>query len=135
VYFPIYHDGALLSMGDVHAVMGDGEVGVSGAEIGANVTVKVEVINDVSIKNPVVETDDAFYTIGSGLTLDDAYKIAIDDMFDLLCQKSDMDKNDLAMLMSLTGDLEICQVVDPLKTVRFKVSKELLGKLNINRFI
>jgi amidase len=40
VFFPINVTGALFALGDLHAVMGDGEVGVSGIEIGGTVTVK-----------------------------------------------------------------------------------------------
>ena len=135
VYLPIYTPGALLSIGDIHAVMGDGEIGVSGAEIGANVEVKIDLISDFKINNPIVETDDAYYTIASAHTLDDAYKIAVEDMFDILIGKCNLSKNDLVMLMSLTCDMEICQVVDPLKTIRFKVKKDILNKLNIKKLI
>lgn len=134
VYLPIFCEGALLSMGDVHALMGDGEIGVSGAEVGAKIEVTVEVI-DKCIKNPIVETNNAYYTIGSALTLDEAYDIAIEDLFELLQPLCNLTKNELVMLMSMTCDLEICQVVDPLKTVRFKVNKELLNKLGIDKLI
>jgi len=34
--------------------------------------------------------------------------------------------NDAGMLMSLVGQLKFCQVVDPLKTVRFEFPKSVL---------
>ena len=43
VYLPVNTEGALLAMGDLHAVMGDGEVGVCGVETAGRVTVKVTV--------------------------------------------------------------------------------------------
>ncbi|MDU6115379.1 MAG: acetamidase/formamidase family protein [Paeniclostridium sordellii] len=135
VYLPIYTPGALLSVGDVHAVMGDGEIGVSGAEVGAKVDVNVELISNFKINNPIVETDDAYYTIASAQTLDDAYKIAVEDMFEILLSKCSLSKNDLIMLMSLTCDIEVCQVVDPLKTIRYKIKKEILKKLNVDKLI
>ncbi|CEO30817.1 acetamidase/formamidase family protein [Paraclostridium sordellii] len=135
VYLPIYTPGALLSVGDVHAVMGDGEIGVSGAEVGAKVDLNVELISNFKINNPIVETDDAYYTIASAQTLDDAYKIAVEDMFEILLSKCSLSKNDLIMLMSLTCDIEVCQVVDPLKTIRYKIKKEILKKLNIDKLI
>ena len=55
LYFPVFHKGALFSLGDVHAAMGDGEVCVSGIEIPAKVTVTLEVIKDQSLSVPVVE--------------------------------------------------------------------------------
>lgn len=135
VYLPIYTPGALLSVGDVHAVMGDGEIGVSGAEVGAKVALNVELISNFKINNPIVETDDAYYTIASAQTLDDAYKIAVEDMFEILLSKCSLSKNDLIMLMSLTCDIEVCQVVDPLKTIRYKIKKEILKKLNVDKLI
>lgn len=135
VYLPIFVEGALLSIGDIHAVMGDGEIGVSGAEIGALVDVQVEVIKNLTLSNPIIETDDAYYTIASAKTLDEAYQIAIENMFDILLPKCSLSKNDLVMLMSLTSDIEICQVVDPLKTIRFKVKKDILNKLNITKLV
>ncbi|CEO31830.1 acetamidase/formamidase family protein [Paraclostridium sordellii] len=135
VYLPIYTPGALLSVGDVHAVMGDGEIGVSGAEVGAKVDLNVELISNFKINNPIVETDDAYYTIASAQTLDDAYKIAVEDMFEILLSKCSLSKNDLIMLMSLTCDIEVCQVVDPLKTIRYKIKKKILKKLNVDKLI
>lgn len=135
VYLPIYTPGALLSVGDVHAVMGDGEIGISGAEIGAKVDLKLDLISNFKINNPIVETYDAYYTIASAQTLDDAYKIAVEDMFEILLSKCSLNKNDLIMLMSLTCDIEVCQVVDPLKTIRYKIKKEILKKLNIDKLI
>lgn len=135
VYLPIYTPGALLSVGDVHAVMGDGEIGVSGAEVGAKVDLKVDLISNFKINNPIVETYDAYYTIASAQTLDDAYKIAVEDMFEILLSKCSLNKNDLIMLMSLTCDIEVCQVVDPLKTIRYKIKKEILKKLNVDKLI
>jgi len=36
--------------------------------------------------------------------------------------------NDAGMLMSLVGQLKFCQVVDPLKTVRFEFPKSVLAE-------
>lgn len=47
-------------------------------------------------------------------------------MIDFLTGVGGMPLNDAAMLMSLTGDLKFCQVVDPLMTVRFEFPKSVL---------
>ena len=44
IYLPVEVPGALLAMGDLHAVMGNGEGSVCGAEVPGEVTVTVEVI-------------------------------------------------------------------------------------------
>ncbi|MGE5380139.1 MAG: acetamidase/formamidase family protein [Methylocystaceae bacterium] len=53
LYFPVYVNGALLALGDVHAVMGDGEIGVSGVEVPAEVTLRVETVRGLGLDNPV----------------------------------------------------------------------------------
>jgi len=126
LYFPVFVDGALLAMGDLHAVMGDGEIIVTGVEIPGTVTVCVEVIKGHSISNPIHETDTHFYTIGSALDLLDAVKIATEEMHAIVMKQLNLPFNEAGMLLSLVGDAQIAQVVDPLLTARFRVSKEYL---------
>ena len=56
VYLPVFQPGALLAMGDVHAVMGDGEICVSACEIGARITTRVGTISGGQPKWPLVHT-------------------------------------------------------------------------------
>jgi Acetamidase/Formamidase family. len=44
LYLPVFVDGALFALGDLHAVMGDGEIGVSGVEVSGAVTVGLRVL-------------------------------------------------------------------------------------------
>jgi len=131
VYFPVNVPGALLAMGDMHAVMGDGEVVICGVEIAGEVVVEVEVIKNKNINNPIVEDKKAFYTVASAENLDQATKRASDDMYKFLNDRLDLSANELAMLMSLICDLEICQVVDPEKTARMRVDKKALKNYNL----
>ena len=43
---PVNVPGALLALGDLHAAMGDGEIGVSGVEVAGEVTVTVQIIKE-----------------------------------------------------------------------------------------
>ena len=131
LYFPVKVSGAMLAMGDLHAAMGDGEVVISGVEIAGEVTVKVDVIKGKEITDPMVERNDAFYTIASGPILDAAAKKAADNMFTFLKQRLDLENNELAMLMSVICDLQVSQVVDPEKTARMRVDKKALAEYNI----
>ena len=121
VYFPVAVTGALFALGDVHSAMGDGEVGVSGVENSAMVTVRVEVIKGMQCSNPLIETEDVVATIASHEEIEKAITIAVEDMERLLTEKRPMETPEMAMLFSAVGNVEICQVVDPLKTVRFSV--------------
>lgn len=103
VYFPVFHEGALFSLGDVHAAMGDGEVGASGVEIASKVTVRLCVIKGASIPTPVVENDDGFAFIVSRETLDEAADTATQYMADYLVEKAGISLSEAMMLLSLTG--------------------------------
>ncbi|MDP4091361.1 MAG: acetamidase/formamidase family protein, partial [Bacillota bacterium] len=129
IYFPVFHEGALFAMGDVHAVMGDGEIGVSGAEASARVTVKIEVVKGLKISNPVLENSEVLSTIAASEDLDKAVDRAVFDMYELLKGKTKVKDEELVMLFSLTGNTEICQVVDPKKTARFVMPKHVLKSI------
>lgn len=128
LYLPIYVKGALFSLGDVHAVMGDGEIGVSGAEVPAKVTVKLTVIKNLKLNNPLLENEKELITIASKESLDEAVIQTVKDMEELLSEKLPLSTEELTTLFSLTGNTEICQVVDPLKTARFTMPKWVLEK-------
>ena len=131
IYFPVNVPGAMLAMGDLHAAMGDGEVVVTGIEIAGEVTVKVDLIKDQELSDPMVETEDAFYTIASGTDLDAATKKASNNMFRFLKERLPLSNNEIAMLMSIICDLQISQVVDPQKTARMRVDKKVLKKYDL----
>ena len=129
IYLPVNVPGALLAMGDLHAVMGDGEVSVSGVEIQGEVTVRVNVLKNLDWKLPLVRTTESVYTIASELTLDEAVVTVTKNMVHLLETKCNLTKDDAIKLLSIAANLQICQVVDPLKTVRMELSIRILETL------
>lgn len=132
MYFPVFQEGALFALGDVHAVMGDGEVCVCGAEARAKVTVVIELLKDKVINNPIVETNDCIATIAAEETLDKAVETSVFDMAELISKATQLRDEEIAMLMSLAGDAQICQVVDPKKTARFVMSKKILNDIHFS---
>ncbi|MCL2323695.1 MAG: C39 family peptidase, partial [Oscillospiraceae bacterium] len=77
LYLPVNVIGAKLAMGDLHAVMGDGEVSVCGAEIPGEVTVEVHVLKNKSLPTPLLKTDTTLMTIASAITLNEAVNLAV----------------------------------------------------------
>jgi amidase len=126
VYFPVSAPGALLAAGDLHAAMGDGEICGTGVEIQGSIQMTVDVRRDLELVEPVVETDDVVAAIASAKTLDEAAEQATRHMADLLQGRLGLSAAAAATLMSAAGQLQVSQVVDPLKTARFSMSKELL---------
>lgn len=127
LYLKVAVEGALFGCGDMHAVMGDGEVVVCGAETPGEVTLTPKVVDIPGLPTPFVENDEIVAVIASGETTDAAYKLALDMMHGFLTNIAGLPINDAAMLMSLVGNLKFCQVVDPLLTVRFEFPKSVLA--------
>lgn len=131
LYFPIFAEGALFGLGDFHAAMGDGEISVSGIEIPGKATVTLEVLKDVKLEHPILENDKVVSQIVSAETLDEASKKATEEMVNRIVEKTGKPISEVTMMMSAAGQVEVCQIVDPLMTARFVVPKWLLKQLNI----
>lgn len=126
VYLPVAKEGAGLAMGDLHAAMGDGELSQTGVEAPGHVKARAFVYKE-SIKRPMVETVDNIYTLASAKTLDEAIPLAVEDMVDFLMKKKNLNFQDAYRLLSVTCDIQICQIVNPRKTVRCRAPKAILG--------
>lgn len=134
LYFPVFQEGALFGLGDLHAAMGDGEIGVSGIEIPGKVTVTLEVLKGKSIPFPFIENEEGTAVIVSKETLDEAAKEAVEIFIDTLLPHTDLTIGELTMLMSAVGQVQVSQIVDPLLTARFFVPKNVLEAYQVKLF-
>ncbi len=130
LYMPVNVKGGLLAMGDLHAVMGDGETGGCGLEIKGEVTVKVDVVKNKAFPLPMLVSDGKLIVIAAGETLEEANKKAVANMHSYLVEELKMDKHEAAFLMSLAGDLKICQIVNPVMSVRMELPMEIVKEYN-----
>lgn len=121
--------GGLFGCGDAHALMGDGEVLVCGAETPARVTLAASVVELPRLPTPFVETEELYATIVSAKSSDEAFKQATDNMFAFLTGIAGLSQGDAGRLMGLVGNLKFCQVVDPEITIRFEFPKAVLAEL------
>jgi len=126
LYLPVYQPGGMLAMGDSKAVMADGEMCGTGAEIATDVDVTVDVISDPEfpLVRPLIDTGEAWKTIASAESMEEASKLAHRDAIDLLVAEHGFDRTEAHTFGSLVGGLEISQVVDPLVTVRNAIPAE-----------
>jgi amidase len=113
VYLPVFVEGALFGLGDVHASMGDGEIGGTGIEIAGEVETTITILKGKTIPRPFVETEDSWYTVASHEETQRAIQIACEDMQDLLVEKWDLTPTDAYLLMSVAGDVQMCQCCKP----------------------
>ena len=124
----------MFALGDFHAAMGDGEIGVSGIEVPGKATVTLDVVKSTSLRHPVLVNDEGIAFIVSADTLDEAVKTSVEEAIDFLLPHTDMTLAELTMLMSAAGDTQISQVVDPLMTARFFVPQYILDAYDVKPF-
>lgn len=129
LYLPVFTEGALLSVGDFHAIMGDGEVGNCGLEIEGEAILKLEVVRDMHVTFPMIENEEQWITVAYGETLDEAASKASKQMFRFLTEYCGLSHVDAGMLIDMLGDLVVCQIVNPMKTVRMEVPKWAIERL------
>lgn len=70
VFLPVYVDGGLLYLGDVHAAMGHGELSATGLEMPAESTVSVRVVKGKTIPGPRIESPSEIMTIATGAPME-----------------------------------------------------------------
>ena len=128
VYFPVFVEGALFSIGDAHAIQGHGEVCGTAIEAPMRFVYEVNVIKGMRwIHEPQYETDEIYAVTAFGATLDIAAKKATQYMVDYLVAAHELTPGEAYMLCSLTGDLKIAEVVDRNMLVTMHISKAVLG--------
>jgi len=128
IYFTVGVEGAMFGAGDMHAAMGDGEIVICGAETPGVVQFRAEVVDLKGLPTPFIESDDLIAIVYSAPTVDEAASKVTHLMAKFLTDFVKIPLNDAGMLMSLVGELKFCQIVDPLKTVRFEFPKAVLAQ-------
>lgn len=133
LYLPVNVEGALLSMGDMHALMGDGESLVCGLESAGWATVRVSVVKGWKLPTPclVHEGGKRFSTIQSDPDLYMSAKKAANCMLDFLTEYTTLDDYDGGRLLSLKGDLVICHIINDLLTVRMEIDTAILDAYGV----
>ena len=130
IFLPVFHPGALLVMGDCHQIQGDGELCGVAPETDAEVTARLDVIKGKTIRRPRIVAADRFMTIASGETVEDAIRTAVRDAIDLLVEEKGLTEDEAYLLITVKADIEICQVVDPLMTVRVAMDRSFYEELD-----
>ena len=130
IYLPVYLPGGLLSAGDVHAAMGDGESLISGVEAQANLTLRCRVLDRdlaarIGLQHPMVQTPDAFLTVASAPTLDEAARVALETLRRLLVTLKGLEPIEAAMLISVAADVGVAQIVNPLVTAKVSIDRRI----------
>lgn len=118
LYLPIAVPGGLFSVGDGHAVQGDGEVCVTAIECPmAQVQLTFQLMPDMRLKSPRARTPSGWLTFGLHEDLNEATYLALEAMLELMTEQHSLDRLQALALASLTVDLRITQIVNGVRGV------------------
>src|SRR5437660_8861800 len=113
LYVPVFVRGALLWTGDSHAAQGNGEVNLTALETAyKEMSVTVDVMKDMKLEWPRVETPDAWITVGIDRDLNKALDILKDETTKFLMEQRKIGKPEAEQLMTANWDCRVTQVVD-----------------------
>jgi amidase len=130
VMFRVNKDGTHLFMGDCHAIQGDGECNGMGAiEIAATLTVRVSLDKaPARLNHPRIETPTHIGTLGCARPLEDAMRIAFEEMVYWMEDEWKIPAAEGYMLLGQIAEARCTQVVNPKYTYICKVDKSLLAR-------
>jgi acetamidase/formamidase len=128
VYLPVYVPGALLHVGDVHAIQGDGEINCGGGiECRAEVTLTVDLEPQPRRMTwPRIVDDTHLTAVGCARPAEDAFRIATEQLIYWLADGYGMDERDAFLLLGQVLEARCTQFVDPLYTYVAKIKHKFL---------
>ncbi len=129
VYLPVSQPGALLYLGDGHALQGDGELNGNALETSMDVEFTVDVIHDKSIISPRVESPTHVMTVGLAGSTDDALRLATASMTQWLEQDYKLAPSEIAQVLGTSSEYTISEVADRNAGIALKLRKDRLATL------
>jgi amidase len=129
VYLPVFVPGALLYVGDGHAVQGDGEVNGNALETSLDVEFTVDVIARRRTPGPRLESTTHIMAMGLGGSLDDAFRNATSNMAQWLTEDYRLTPSEVAEVLGPAAEYKVSEVADRNAGIVLKISKEVLKTL------
>ena len=112
VYLPVAQPGALLYVGDGHALQGDGELNGNALETSLDVEITVELLREKRLQGPRVENAESLMSIGLAGSLDDAFAEATSDLASWLQEDYQLTGSETAILLGAAIEYQIAEVAD-----------------------
>jgi acetamidase/formamidase len=129
VYLPVYQEGALLFVGDGHALEGDGELNGDALETSMEVEFTVDLTRGQASEGPRFESDEYLMASGIAGSLQDALRQATTELARWLERDYKLSANESNVVLGTSIRYDVAEVVDPQIHVVAKVSKAVLAKL------
>src|SRR5438552_2768392 len=132
LYVPVFVKGALLWTGDSHAAQGNGEINLTALETAyKEMSVTVEVVKNMKLEWPRIETRNAWITVGIDRDLNKALDILKAETTNFLTEQRKVGKEQAEKLMMASWDCRVSQVVDVNKGLHCFSAKSPRGKRRV----
>jgi acetamidase/formamidase len=129
IYLPVSVPGALLYVGDGHALQGDGELNGNALETSMDVEFTVDVIPAKRIPGPRVESATHVMAMGLAGSLDDAFREATANMAQWLTDEDKLTPSEVAQVLGTSAEYKVSEVADRNAGMVLKINKERLKSL------
>jgi len=129
LYLPVFHPGGLLTMGDAHAAMGDGELTGSALETSVDVEFTVDVMPGFASAGPRLENAGYLMAMGVAGSVADSIQVATTQLAEWLKRDYKLTDSEVAVLLGAVLQYDITEMVDPQFNVVAKVPKSALKAL------
>lgn len=132
VYLPVYHQGALLLLGDGHALQGDGELNGDALETSLSFTFRVDILKkEGSVLNyPRVEDQEYIMAFGQARNVELAIKEATLNLISWVQEDYHLSIEEASQLLGSSIEFRIPKVVPGNAEVVAKISKSILKTLS-----
>jgi amidase len=133
VYLPVFQPGALLYLGDAHALQGDGETSQFALETSMAVEFRVELVRGTAITMPRIESPRQIFVLGQAGSLDDALRAATDGMLQWLRQDYALDASEAAQVLGSSVQYRVANLAGRSVGLAAAIDKARLENLRRNR--
>ena len=129
LYLPVQVPGALFYSGDPHCAQGNGEVALTAIECSLTPTFELVLHKEMTLEQPMGETEDAWLAVGLDEDLDEAMKASVRESLRIVNNEYGLTEQDALLFGSAAIDFEVSQVVDIVKGIHGVIPKQLFVPL------
>lgn len=130
VYLPVSYPDALLNIGDVHAIQGDGEIcNAGGIECRARVKLRVNIEKNRTKQRCVrAENENHLMAIACLESTDESFYLACGELIHFVCSRYNISIAECFNLASQVMEARCTQYVNPTRSYICKMPKEILDQ-------
>ncbi len=125
LYLPVFSEGALLFLGDGHAVQSHGELAGTGIEVSMEVEIGIDLLPAKTISMPRGENSAQRFTLGIDRPLENAMQAAVTEML-IWLQEDGLSMDDACQLVGQAARFELGNVISQSYSIACLLDKKTL---------